>query len=109
MNGQVVWDCIKNLKEVLLKDYWWNAEEIFFKFNEYGIDTEEKEEKVYESLEGISQLLKIGSFSFETCQGFINEAIFEYWKYKTDFEDILMELFFDSNKFDEILEFLIKS
>ena len=67
------------------------------------------EEKVYESLEGISQLLKIGSFSFETCQGFINEAIFEYWKYKTDFEDILMELFFDSNKFDEILEFLIKS
>lgn len=98
----------KKVNEELMKEYWQNAEEIISEFNELGGGPEEKEEEAYEWLEEISQLLITGSLSSEARQDFIDEAIFEYQKHNSGFDDGLMELFFEACKSDEDWEFLIQ-
>lgn len=98
----------EKVNEELLKEYWQNAEEIISEFNELGGGSEEKEEDAYEWLEEISQLLTTGALSFEARQDFIDEAIIEYQKHNSGFDDRLMELFFEACKSDEDWEFLIQ-
>ncbi|MHA1657644.1 MAG: hypothetical protein ACTSUT_00800 [Promethearchaeota archaeon] len=97
----------EKVNEELIQEYWQYAEEIISEFNELG-GGPEKEEDAYEWLEEISQLLITGSLSSEARQNFIDEAIFEYQKHNSIFEDQLMELFFEACKSDEDWEFLIQ-
>ena len=85
----------ERINEKLLEEYWWNAEEIISEFNELGGPVE-KEEETYEWLEEISELLKTDSLTSEARQGFIDEAMDEYRKHNSGFDDTLMELFFIS-------------
>ena len=98
----------EKVNEELLQEYWQYAEEIISEFNELGGGPEEKEEEAYEWLEEIAELLSMGFLSSEARQGFIDEAIFEYQKHNSSFDDRLIELFFDACKSDEDWEFLIQ-
>jgi len=98
----------EKVNEQLLQEYWQYAEEIISEFNELGDDPEEKEEKAYEWLDEISPLLRTDSLSSEARQGIIDEAIFEYQKHNSGFDDRLMEILFEACKFDEDWEFLIQ-
>lgn len=97
----------EKVNEELIQEYWQYAEEIISEFNELGGGPEEKWEEAYEWLEEISQLLKTGSLSSDTRQYFIDDAIIEYQKGNSGFEDELKKLFFEACKFDEDWEFLI--
>jgi hypothetical protein len=98
----------EKVNEELINEYWQNAEEIISKFNELGGGPEENEEEAYEWLEDISKLLTTGSLSSEARQYFIDDAMFEYQKHNSGFDDELMELFFEACKSDEDWEFLIQ-
>jgi hypothetical protein len=98
----------EKVNEELIQEYWQYAAEIISEFNELGGGPEEKEEEAYEWLEEISQLLKTGSLSSEARQYFIDDAIIEYQKHNSGFDDQLKELFFEACKSDEDWEFLIQ-
>ena len=85
---------VTTLNEELLMEYWEKAENIISEFNEYGGGPEDEEEKAYQWLNKISELIRKGNISSDAKRGFLDDAFVEYDIENSGFEDELMHIFF---------------
>lgn len=97
-----------SLNDSLLMEYWFNAEDTIYDFNEYGGGPEEEEMEACEWLDEISELIKKGNVSTEAKFEFLDAAFVEYDKENSGFEDSLMDLFFDICETKEEWKYLVE-
>lgn len=101
-------DDVVYLNDELLMEYWENAGEIISEFNKYGGGPFEDEERAYDWLYKISDLVEEGNVSTAAKIEFLDLAFEEYDAGNSGFDDGLMDIFFDICQTPEEWKYLVK-